>query len=69
MTKKAKIAKLQDDETIQAILQGLKPAIRQYVIQRQPTTCEDVAQHAKLAEASMDCQSETNEDTLVAIID
>ena len=71
VNKQAKIAGLEETAIVQAIIQGLNPAIRQYVLQMKSTTLMELVKNAKLAEASMSVgasNTSNSEDKLVALI-
>ena len=66
--REASKAKLPDKQTVQAIISGLLPPIRQYVVQNNPETMEDLIKHAKIGEASQGLQEKETENQATAVL-
>ncbi len=61
-------SKVPDAQVIQAILRGLNPSVRQYIVPHEPKTIADLLKHAKLAEASQVNTPDTKNDTVMSAI-
>ena len=68
MQREATKVKLPDKQTVQAIISGLLPPIRQYVVQNDPQTMEDLLKHAKIGEASQGLQEKETETQSTAVL-
>ncbi len=68
MQRHANIAKLPDKQTVQAIISGLLPPIRQYVVQNNPETMADLLKHAKIGEASQGLQDQEADTKSTAVL-
>ncbi len=64
----ASIANLPDKQTVQAIISGLLPPIRQYVVQNNPETMADLLKHAKIGEASQGLQDQDADTKSTAVL-
>ena len=66
MSREAKIVKLPDAQLYQAIINGILPNIRPFILQSKPETIDDIKEAARTVEGST---SNTQDPTVVAAID
>ena len=67
ITTKATELQLSDEQTFNIILNGLKPCIRQFVLQQNPGTIQDLAQSAKLAQLTVVDNSNVQNSLVAAV--
>ena len=67
ITTKAAQLQLPDDQTFNIILNGLKPCIRQFVLQQNPGTIQELTQNAKLAQLTVVDNSNVQNSLVAAV--